>query len=546
MTESSSGKAGAKPSSPREYWIWTSLAVFTLLPAWLSCALFLSGVAGINLLNLSDPPEIAIVLFGLVGIALVFALFYAVYTFGKKAILPDTFLSRYGPFIAPILMTLVVWTILCLLGSANPSSSRNPLMWFFLPFFLVLVVAQFAGFTRDGWCLPVIAISSYLLFLGFFILGTWRAKRFKTLENGKVRPLIAFLFVLAMVAFGLSGVQYQSFYQNILHDDPDHPELQFADDISVSIMSFVYSPFPDFPAIGDKTAEAFAKGLKLVEGAELVEGANLVAPRKPPMLRIDSDYPKLDGATSLIPVYAAAARAIYRADDGTRKASVAFSESTPEAYQALIEGRADMIFVPAPSEKQRQDAAEKGIAFTVTPIAREAFVFLVNESNPVTSLTADQIRGIYSGGIDDWRKVGGTPGEIMAFQRKEGSEGQTAMQRYVMRDTPMREPLKRAYYNDMGGRFYRAAVYRNLSGAIGYSFRFYVTETNSFPGVRLLAVNGIAPTIENIRDGSYPFTDEACIVTARPLSENAQKLRDWFLGEEGQQLIADVGYVPIN
>jgi hypothetical protein len=48
------------------------------------------------------------------------------------------------------------------------------------------------------------------------------------------------------------------------------------------------------------------------------------------------------------------------------------------------------------------------------------------------------------------------------------------------------------------------------------------------------------------RNRTYPLTVDVYIVTARPLSENAQKLRDWFLSSDGQQLIEDVGYIPIT
>ena len=67
-----------------------------------------------------------------------------------------------------------------------------------------------------------------------------------------------------------------------------------------------------------------------------------------------------------------------------------------------------------------------------------------------------------------------------------------------------------------------------------------------FPGIRLLAIGGVAPTVENIGNGSYPFTEDFYIVTARPLSENAKKLRDWFVSDEGQRFIAEVGYVPLR
>ncbi|MCL2715435.1 MAG: hypothetical protein FWD68_12820 [Alphaproteobacteria bacterium] len=67
---------------------------------------------------------------------------------------------------------------------------------------------------------------------------------------------------------------------------------------------------------------------------------------------------------------------------------------------------------------------------------------------------------------------------------------------------------------------------------------------NSVPGIRLLAIDGVAPGVENIRNGSHPFTQEFYIVTARPLTKNAKKLRDWFVSDEGQQFVADVGFVP--
>jgi len=285
------------------------------------------------------------------------------------------------------------------------------------------------------------------------------------------------------------------------------------------------------------------------------EKNNLVSPKTPPSIQIDRDYPKLDGAEALIPIYAAAANAIYRKgknqndgdDEDPRRKAVLFSERTPAAYQALIDGRADMIFALAPSEEQKKEAAQKGITYSLTPIAREAFVFLVNEQNPVTSLSAGQIRDIYSGKINDWQEVGGIPKRILAFQRNEGSGSQTAMLRNVMRNTPMRKPLETEYFVVMGGLIRSLAHYDNdLGNAIGYSFRYYATVMHSVSGIRLLAVDGVAPTAENIRNGAYPFTENFYIVTARPLSKNAMKLRDWFLSDEGQQFITQVGYVPIK
>ncbi|MDR0663938.1 MAG: phosphate ABC transporter substrate-binding protein, PhoT family, partial [Helicobacteraceae bacterium] len=66
-------------------------------------------------------------------------------------------------------------------------------------------------------------------------------------------------------------------------------------------------------------------------------------------------------------------------------------------------------------------------------------------------------------------------------------------------------------------------------------------------GVRLLAINGVEPTIENIQNGSYPLIEEFYIVGKKnDISQNAQKLIDWFLSDQGQALIKDEGYTPIR
>jgi phosphate transport system substrate-binding protein len=314
--------------------------------------------------------------------------------------------------------------------------------------------------------------------------------------------------------------------RNVLHDDPSHPEVEELGQGQWRL-ELDYRPF------------------------QAQSGARLISPKTPPSLQIDHDYPVLDGAEALIPIYAAAANAIYKADvirdgENTRGKTVRFSQSSPAAYKALLDGEADMIFAAAPSDEQKQEAAAKGLSYTLTPIGREAFVFLVNEQNPVKSLSVEQLRDIYSGKINDWKDVGGAPEKIMAFQRNEGSGSQTAMLRGVMRGTPMRKPLEAEYVGGMGGLLRGVAGYRNFGNAIGYSFRYYATAMNSVPGIRLLAVNGIEPTVENIRNGSYPFTNDFYIVTVRPPSENAARLRDWFVSDEGQQFIAEAGYVPLR
>jgi phosphate transport system substrate-binding protein len=380
----------------------------------------------------------------LLGAFFLLALPCAIYQFGKKAALPDTFLSRYGPFIAPILFTLVVWLIIAFLNGSDFSEDRSGVtvaLIVFLPFFVFLSIAIFSG---TYWLLPIFSTIAYLFFLACFAAGTWRGKRFKTQHNKTA--LFALALILALVFAALA--QRHMHYRDVLAPswDSDHPVL----------------------------SEHIKHDLSPFSGRIRASGVELVFPKTPPSLQIDRDYPKLDGAVALIPIYAAAANAIYqtnteRTDSDAPPArinAVRFSETSPAAYKALLDGRADMIFAGAPSEEQVKEAAEKGITYTLTPIAREAFVFLVNDQNPVANLSDEQIRSIYSGKINNWKEVGGAPGRIMAFQRNEGSGSQSAMLR-VMRGTPMRKPLEAEYTEGMGGLIRNVAEYRNMDHAIG-------------------------------------------------------------------------------
>ncbi|MDQ7991774.1 MAG: hypothetical protein AAGC63_02450, partial [Propionicimonas sp.] len=98
----------------------------------------------------------------------------------------------------------------------------------------------------------------------------------------------------------------------------------------------------------------------------------------------------------------------------------------------------------------------------------------------------------------------------------------------------------------MGGIISEVAGYRNLSGAIGFSFRWYATVMNANPGIRLLAVEGVEPSVATIRDGSYPLTADLNIVTAGSANPHLQALLDWTVSDEGQALVERAGYVGLG
>ncbi|MDR3264565.1 MAG: substrate-binding domain-containing protein, partial [Synergistaceae bacterium] len=143
-----------------------------------------------------------------------------------------------------------------------------------------------------------------------------------------------------------------------------------------------------------------------------------------PSLSLSEDLPRLDGATSFYPVYSTIARGIYRGNENW-KDSLSLSR-TEEAYNRLIRGETDLIFVLQPSDGQLRAARDAGVELRLTPIAKEAFVFFISERNPVSNLSIGQTQDIYMKKITNRKEVGGDNEKILPFQRPNNSGSQTA------------------------------------------------------------------------------------------------------------------------
>ena len=263
-------------------------------------------------------------------------------------------------------------------------------------------------------------------------------------------------------------------------------------------------------------------------------------------LQLTGNLPVLDGAAALVPVYAAIIHNVYPegcvtyeggsfSDDNFYGENFAADskmqyKNTVRGYKAIVDGKTDILFCAAPSEEQKQYAAEQGVELVYVPVGLEGFVFFVNQQNPVDGLTVQQVRDIYAGNITNWAEVGGKNRIINPVTRLAGSGSQSAMDKF-MGDTPI-------------GRKSPLAV---TGGSIGFSFRYYLNDMVAADGVKMLCLNGVYPSAENIRNGSYPVIAQFyAIYRADNENENIRTLIDWLLSDEGQQIIEQCGYVRIS
>lgn len=296
----------------------------------------------------------------------------------------------------------------------------------------------------------------------------------------------------------------------------------------------------------------------LVDYAPYYEDTKVAELSEESTLKINENIPKMDGATALYPIYSAFAKAVYPKeaidkiaymDNGilTQQPCEALScHTTTDAYYNIVTGDADIIFVGGPSKEQEAFAKENGVELVYTPIGKEAFVFFVNSKNPLDNITVQQIQDIYSGKITKWDELNVSGfGEIRAFQRDEGSGSQTALVK-LMGNKELINPIEENVIGGMGGIISKTADYKNYKNAIGYSFRYYSQEMVDNNQIKLLNIDGIEPTIDNIENGTYPIASEFFAVTRTNADENTKKLLDWVVSNQGQELVKKTGYTPVR
>ena len=184
-------------------------------------------------------------------------------------------------------------------------------------------------------------------------------------------------------------------------------------------------------------------------------------------------------------------------------------------------------------------------ALDMEPVGKDALVFLVNDKNPVESVTREQLIGIFTGEITNWKEVGGNDQEIKAFRRPETSGSQTLMRLLLIGDKEMVDERLETV-STMDGIISRMTDYDNSSNALGYSVFYYASAMFQQPGLKFLKVDGVEPSNETIASGEYPLVNAFYCVTNEQSSEEAIAIRDWLTGGQGQRFVEECGYVPVN
>ena len=236
-----------------------------------------------------------------------------------------------------------------------------------------------------------------------------------------------------------------------------------------------------------------------------------------------------DGSTSMEKVIGALGEA-FQNDTGI---SFTYNPTgSGSGIKAVQEGRCDIGL----SSRDLKDE-EKSAGLTATVLAYDGIAIIVNPENPVSDLSVETIAMIYSGEITNWSEVGGNDGEIVLIGREAGSGTRDGFESIT--DT---EDICQ-YRQELTSTGDVITTVSQNPGAIGYASVASVKDS-----VKALAVDGVEPTEETIKDGSYVVQRPFVLVTKSDakLSEAAQKFFDYITSADANEIILAAGVVPVN
>jgi phosphate transport system substrate-binding protein len=208
---------------------------------------------------------------------------------------------------------------------------------------------------------------------------------------------------------------------------------------------------------------------------------------------------------------------------------------------ALGEGSTDIAMSSRPLKMDEKLAfKDKNVQEVI--VGMDALAVVVHPSNKVKQLTREQIEGIYTGKITNWKDVGGSNLKIVAYSRESSSGTYEFFKEHVMD--------KKNYASSVLNMPATGAIVQSVSqteGAVGYVGLAY--ETKEVTHVAVSYDQGktyVLPSIPTAQDNTYPVSRPLYYYYSADKAEAVKPFIDYILSEKGQQLVAESGYVPLK
>lgn len=250
---------------------------------------------------------------------------------------------------------------------------------------------------------------------------------------------------------------------------------------------------------------------------------------------------KLKGSDTVLPLAQKEAEGYMKSNKSNKV--VVTGGGSGVGLAALVDGTTEIAMASRKikmSEKIKlQDA---GKASKETVIAYDALAVIVNPGNKVTQLTREQLEGIFTAKIKNWKEVGGDDLQIVVYSRESSSGTYEFFKEHVLKN--------KNYASSVLSMPATGAIVQSISqtkGAIGYVGFAYVEKD-----VRALKVSYdkgktyVGPSMETAKDKTYPIVRPLFYYYLTSVEKAVKPFVDYCLSAEGQKIVEQVGYIPLS
>ena len=224
-----------------------------------------------------------------------------------------------------------------------------------------------------------------------------------------------------------------------------------------------------------------------------------------------------------------------------RNSGVAFeiaAEGSTTGISAIIDSTAQIGMSSRRAKPTEvSQATARGVSMKPIIVAFDGIGVIVNQGNPLATLTKRQVEQVFAGDITDWSQVGGTPGKISIYTRNTSSGTYADFKELAMKKRDYASSSQKMAGNEQ----IAAEVAKNPNG-IGYVGLAYLSD----PGIKTVSIDGALPNEESVIAKKYPYARPTFYYTNGEPTGEAAKFVEFTLSDEGQKIVRKVGFVPVR
>ena len=248
----------------------------------------------------------------------------------------------------------------------------------------------------------------------------------------------------------------------------------------------------------------------------------------------------LGGSTTVAPIMTYAIEEFSEVEPGVRVSYESVGSST--GIKGVL---SDIYLIGGSSREVKSSELESGII--PVPIALDCLVMVVNSDVTIENLTKEQLARIFTGRVTNWKEVGGEDREINVVTRKEssGTFG-TFMDMIIHPAYGKKEKVKSdsIVVSSNGDLITKVS---STPSSIGYTGLGYTAQLENAGG-KVIMLGGVVPSEKTVKDGTYGLSRKLYVVHKGETAEGSFKkvFIDFLLGETGQSLVEEAGFIPLN